>query len=100
MSSYSDKRKKKMYRENEIKELAENVLKKAAAAETPNKVAQVSKAARDLIGRADAENKYPAKYPAALMQLRQVYTDCERYKRRQEERQRTSCGNPAETLRK
>jgi len=31
MSSYSDKRKKKMYRENEIKELVENVLKKAAA---------------------------------------------------------------------
>lgn len=84
-----------MYRENEIKELAENVLKKAAA-ETPNKAEQVSKAARDLIIRADAENKYPAE----LMQLRRIYTEYERHKRRQEERQRTSCGNPAETLRK
>lgn len=88
-----------MYRENEIKELAENVLKKAAA-ETPNKAEQVSKAARDLIIRADAENKYPAEYPAELMQLRRIYTEYERHKRRQEERQRTSCGNPAETLRK
>ncbi len=84
------------YRENEIKELAKNVIEKAAAAETPNEAEQVSKAARDLIGRADAENKYPAEYPAALLRMREAYTECERYKRRQEERQRTSCGEPEE----
>jgi len=65
-----------MNREKTIKEL-KNVLKQAAAAETPNKAEQVSKAARGSIIWAESERKQSAE----LMQLRQIYTDYEHYKR-------------------
>lgn len=68
-----------MNREKAIKEL-KNVLEKATAAETPDKAQQVSKAARGSIIWAELEG-YSADYPSELQQLREKYTEYERYKR-------------------